>query len=457
MTTPNLKLDLIAADLRNWSQQANNNYKLIDATVGAYFSLQDLQGVWENSHVYELGQTVVDGDSITVWQCQVSHTSAMAPTTFAEDRAANATYWTVYSSPARARGTWTGPGTNYAVNDFIVNGTQYAVCIVSHTSTATFSSDVASGYWSILIDLSQVGSQVLPVLSGAADADKHVVTNSAGTGYTIVSSTTVLDMLGASTIGTSIFQAGSDSAVRTLINAQVSGSYQTTSTYLSAIASLTPAANSYTYFDASAVAVLGAITTFGRNLIDDANASAARTTLGLGTAATVNTGTTNGTVPVLNSSGELAAARIPDIDLTSMVTGVLPRANGGFDADEITASLGANVAMTVTGTYYTGPSIAQGTSGTWLVSGNVTVQNTGGGDIVNVKLWDGTTVVASTRMHLVSVSGTYYGVAHLSGKIASPAGDLRISVSPVGRGDGEIAYNASGNSKDSTITAFRIA
>lgn len=145
------------------------------------------------------------------------------------------------------------------------------------------------------------------------------------------------------------------------------------------------------------------------------------------------------------------------VDLAaSDVTGVLPRANGGFTPAQIENALAANVAMGATGTYYTGPTIAQGTSGRWYVSGHVTVQNTAGGDVVNVKLWDGATVVASTRMHLVSVSGTYYGVAHLSGQINNPTGDLRISVSPVSRTDGAIAYNASGNEADSKITAFRI-
>lgn len=128
-----------------------------------------------------------------------------------------------------------------------------------------------------------------------------------------------------------------------------------------------------------------------------------------------------------------------------------------FTPSILTNSLGANVSMGATGTYYTGPTVAQGTAGTWFVSGTVTVQNTVGGDIVNVKLWDGTTVIASTRLHVVSVSGTYYGVAHLSGRIVAPTGDLRISVSPVNRTDGAIAYNASGNEKDSTLTAYRIA
>lgn len=215
---------------------------------------------------------------------------------------------------------------------------------------------------------------------------------------------------------------------------------------------------------------------FIQTLLDDTTAAAARTTLDVRSVAESIPATLTTAGDILSHDGSVYL-RLPRgttsqylgvtgtalawkdliIDLaTSQVTGVLPRANGGFTPSQITAALGANVAMGATGTYYTGPSIAQGTSGTWWVSGGVTVQNTVGGDTVNVKLWDGTTVIDSRRMHLVSVSGTYYGVASLSGYIASPAGDLRISVSPVGRTDGEIAFNASGNSKDSTISAIRI-
>lgn len=160
----------------------------------------------------------------------------------------------------------------------------------------------------------------------------------------------------------------------------------------------------------------------------------------------------------LGVTGSALAWKDLIIDLaTAQVTGVLPRANGGFTPSQVTNAMGANVSMSATGTYYTGPQVTQGTSGTWYVSGGVTVQNTVGGDIVNVKLWDGTTVIESRRMHLVSVSGTYLGTSALSGVIVAPAGNLRISVSPVSRTDGEIAWNASGNGRDSTITAIRIA
>lgn len=123
---------------------------------------------------------------------------------------------------------------------------------------------------------------------------------------------------------------------------------------------------------------------------------------------------------------------------------------------QITNSLGADVPMGATGTYYTGPSVAQGSTGTWFASGTVTIVNSVGGDVINLKLWDGSTVIASTSTMLVSVGGAYRSSVSLSGYLTSPAGNIRISVSPVSRTDGVIGFNASGNSKDSTITAFRV-
>jgi len=326
--TPNLKLERVPANSLAWTDRMNTNMTLIDATVGAYFALQNLQGPWENSHAYGVGETVIDVESATVWQCQVAHISSMLPTTFAEDRVGYSTYWTVYSSPARARGAWTGPGTSYSINDFVVNGSQYAVCISSHTSSITFADDVSLSRWSILVDLSLVGSQVLPVLSGILDANKFVITNSAGTGYDIYDQTGAFNTLGATSLGIALLQAVSAAAARTTINAQIAGSYQNSSAFLTAISGLTSTANSFLYFDASNAAAIGVITPFGRNLVDDTNASTARTTLGLGTAAVANTGTSAGNVVVLDGS-----AKLPAVDGSQLTN--LPVGSSGWEIGDV--------------------------------------------------------------------------------------------------------------------------
>jgi len=127
----------------------------------------------------------------------------------------------------------------------------------------------------------------------------------------------------------------------------------------------------------------------------------------------------------------------------------------------LTNSLSGDVALNNTANYFDGPAVAQGTTGTWFVSGAVTVTDTNvGGGNINVKLWDGTTVVASGFVNTGATGGIQANQSitiHLSGFITTPAGNLRISARNItNTANTSITFNLSGNSKDSTITAVRV-
>lgn len=153
------------------------------------------------------------------------------------------------------------------------------------------------------------------------------------------------------------------------------------------------------------------------------------------------------------SASQFGTVKVDGITITAS-GGVLSAVAETPSLSHITASLGADVALNNTANYFDGPSVAQGSTGVWFASGTVTLTDTGTAAVFDVKLWDGTTVVASCETGLPS-TGTVRTVA-LSGFLSTPAGNLRISVKDKSATTGKILFNQSGNSHDSTITAIRI-
>ena len=105
--------------------------------------------------------------------------------------------------------------------------------------------------------------------------------------------------------------------------------------------------------------------------------------------------------------------------------------------------------------YFDGPSVAQGAAGKWFVSGGITLSDGVNSNQFYVELWDGTTVIDSSRVD-TSTAAPVIKVS-LSGVITSPAGNLNISEKPNAATTSFIRANISGLAKDSTITAVRIA
>jgi len=92
------------------------------------------------------------------------------------------------------------------------------------------------------------------------------------------------------------------STARTNLGVAIGTNVQAYDALLQSISGLTTSANQMIYLTGTDTAAVTTITTYGRSLIDDADAATARTTLGLGTSSTVNTGTSGATVPLLNGA-----------------------------------------------------------------------------------------------------------------------------------------------------------
>jgi hypothetical protein len=95
---------------------------------------------------------------------------------------------------------------------------------------------------------------------------------------------------------------GVTSAIQTQLDAK-----QASDAELTAIAGLTSAADKGIQFTGSGTAATYDLTTAGKALLDDADASAQRTTLGLGTVATLDVGTSATNVVQLDGTGKLPA------------------------------------------------------------------------------------------------------------------------------------------------------
>ena len=139
--------------------------------------------------------------------------------------------------------------------------------------------------------------QALAGLTSAADK---------GIQFTGSGSAATYDLTAA---GKALLDDADASAQRTTMGVAIGSDVQAYDAGLASIAGLTTAADKVIYTTGSDTYAVTSFTAFGRSLVDDADAAAARTTLGLGTAATQTVGTSANNVVQLDGS-----ARLPAVD-----------------------------------------------------------------------------------------------------------------------------------------------
>lgn len=172
---------------------------------------------------------------------------------------------------------------------------------------------------------------------------------------------------------------------------------------------------------------------------------------GIGSSGTCNI-STSGTCTIINN-GVLSIAG--NTGAFTLGVGLINATNDiRTSLSNLTNALGSDVNMNTTG-FFDGPTVAQGTSGTWLATGSVNVLDTSAQAAISCKLWDGTTTFASSLG--ITIAANFPLSVSLSGVMASPAGNIRISCADSnGSPSGRIKANASGSGKDSIITVVRI-
>ena len=198
---------------------------------------------------------------------------------------------------------------------------------------------------------------------------------------------------------------------------------------LAAIAGLTSAANKLPYFTGSGAAAVADFTAFGRSIVDDADAAAVRTTIGVDAAGTDNSTdvTLAGSLDYLTISGQEITRGA--IVLTTDVSGTLPVGNGGTGA----TTLGDNRVLTGAGSSaisaeanmtFDGSTLAVtgdvNITGDLSVAGNTTITDT-----TTISVEDSMLKLASNNTATDSVDLGFYGVYNDSG--VKYAGILRDS------------------------------
>lgn len=191
--TTNLHFSLVDFNVSTWHDEVNDNFRSLDAILGAFTGITGLLGPWQNSTLYTVGQRVIDTDLDLLFEVAIQHTSAAAGT-FQADRTAHPTFWTLIS--AAIPNPYAVPG-----NFSVAGNTTLAGTLAAGNTTITGTLGVSG--LSTLVGLTATGAVTL------SPANQPVVLSPTGTGVVTINPNTVGSInkvnIGATTPGTGAF------------------------------------------------------------------------------------------------------------------------------------------------------------------------------------------------------------------------------------------------------------